>query len=229
MERSADLKPLMFDPREVPVLAIDQHLPAVHEAGLEPQALRARFAAPPVWTPELREEAPMTDQTPCPASVLVPLVMRDRLTVLLTQRTAHLPTHAGQIAFPGGKQDPDDPSPVHAALREAHEEVGLHPHNIEVLGTLPVYRTGTAFVVTPVIALVPPDVFVQPNPHEVSDVFEVPLAFLMNPAHHRRHELEWQGRLRTWYSMPYNDAGRERWIWGATAGMLRNLYRFLSA
>lgn len=219
----------MFDPREVPVLSIDRHLPAVSEAGLEPQALRARFAAPPPWNPELREEAPMTDQPMCPASVLVPLVMRDRLTVLLTQRTAHLPTHAGQIAFPGGKQDPEDLSPVHAALREAQEEVGLLPHRLEVLGALPTYRTGTAFVVTPVVALVPPDSCIQPNPHEVSDVFEVPLAYLMNPQHHRRHALEWQGRLRTWYSMPYNDAGQERWIWGATAGMIRNLYRFLSA
>jgi len=229
MEWSAELTPLMFDPREVPVLGSDPHLPAVHEAGLEPQALRARFAAPPVWTPELREEEAISEPPPCPASVLVPLVMRDRLTVLLTQRTAHLPTHAGQIAFPGGKQDPSDLTAVHAALREAQEEVGFEPDRLEVLGTLPLYRTGTGFVVTPVVALVPPDLCVQPNPHEVSAVFEVPLAFLMNPAHHRRHALEWQGRVRTWYSMPYNDAGRERWIWGATAGMLRNLYRFLSA
>ena len=229
MERRAVLNPPIFDPREAPVLAVDRHLPAVHTAGLEPHALRARFAAPPRWAPELREEAPMTDRAACPASVLVPLVMRDQLTVLLTQRTAHLPTHAGQIAFPGGKQDPQDLDPVHAALREAHEEVGLLQRHVEVLGTLPVYRTGTAFEVTPVVALVSPEAAWRPNPNEVSDVFEVPLAFLMNPAHHQRHGLEWQGRWRTWYAMPYDDAGRERWIWGATAGMLRNLYRFLSA
>lgn len=219
----------MFDPRAVPVLGADDHLPPVSWQMLAPEALRARFASPPVWTPELREEAPMTDQVPCPASVLVPLVMRKELTLLLTQRCAHLPTHAGQIAFPGGKQDAEDSSPVHAALREAHEEVGLDTQRVDVLGCLPVYRTGTAFVVTPVVALVPPDMHWQPNPHEVDEVFEVPLSFLMNPAHHRRHALEWQGRLRTWYSMPYDDGHRERWIWGATAGMLRNLYRFLSA
>ena len=118
---------------------------------------------------------------------------------------------------------------MHAALREAQEEVGLDTRHIEVLGTLPVYRTGTAFVVTPVVALVSPHSPWQPNPHEVADVFEVPLDYLMNPAHHRRHELEWEGRLRSWYSIPYDDGGQERWIWGATAGMLRNFYRFLSA
>jgi 8-oxo-dGTP pyrophosphatase MutT (NUDIX family) len=219
----------MFDPRRVPVLAAEPLLPPVHRSGLDPQSLRLRFASPPHWVPELREEVPMTDQAPCAASVLVPLVMRERLTVLLTQRAAHLPTHAGQIAFPGGKQDQADPSPVHAALREAQEEVGLDIQHIEVLGTLPVYRTGTAFVVTPVVALVSPHSPWQPNPHEVADVFEVPLDYLMNPAHHRRHELEWEGRLRSWYSMPYDDGGQERWIWGATAGMLRNFYRFLSA
>lgn len=219
----------MFDPRRVPVKPSGAVLPAVHALGLEPQALRLRFAAPPLWSPELREEVPMTDATPCPASVLVPLVMRERLTVLLTQRAANLPTHAGQIAFPGGKQDKNDSSAVHAALREAQEEVGLDSQHIEVLGTLPVYRTGTAFVVTPVVALIAPDKPWQPNPNEVDDVFEVPLDYLMNPAHHQQHELEWQGRLRTWYSMPYNDGQRERWIWGATAGMLRNFYRFLSA
>lgn len=155
--------------------------------------------------------------------------MRQRPAVLLTQRSVHMSTHAGQIAFPGGKQDKTDASPIHAALREAKEEVGLDPSQVEVLGTLPVYLTGTAFVVTPVVALVTPSQVWQPNPHEVDDVFEVPLDFLMNPAHHRRHQLEWQGRLRRWYSMPYDDGHQERWIWGATAGMLRNFYRFLIA
>lgn len=219
----------LFDPRAVPVMDTGSDLPPVQGSALQPHALRARFAAPPDWSPELREESPMTDQPPRPASVLVPLVMRQELTVLLTQRSAHLPTHAGQIAFPGGKQDANDPTPVHAALREAHEEVGLDARRVDVLGCLPIYRTGTAFVVTPVVALVSPERTWQPNPNEVTEVFEVPLRYLMNPAHHRRHQMEWQGRLRTWYSMPYDDGGRERWIWGATAGMLRNLYRFLSA
>lgn len=219
----------MFDPRLVPVMGTDAHLPVVSSHQLRPQALRERFAQPPEWTPELRQEVPIYLLDPKPASVLVPLVMREQLTVLLTRRSAHLPTHAGQIAFPGGKQDPADPSPVHAALREAQEEVGLDVKRVEVLGPLPLYRTGTAFEVTPVVALIPHDVTWQANPHEVAEIFEVPLSFLMNPAHHQRHQLEWQGRQRTWYSMPYTVDGREHWIWGATAGMLRNLYRFLSA
>ena len=219
----------LFDPRMVPVLPAEGALPSIAAAGLQPHALRARFASPPLWTPELREEPPMTDGAPCPASVLVPVVMRARPTVLLTQRATHLPTHAGQIAFPGGKQDSEDRSPVHTALREVQEEVGLDVQQIEVLGTLPEYRTGTAFVVTPVVALVPEHLDWRVNPLEVSEVFEVPLDYLMNPAHHQRHQLEWQGHVRTWYAMPYHDGAHERWIWGATAGMLRNFYRFLSA
>ena len=122
-----------------------------------------------------------------------------------------------------------------AALREAHEEVGLHPRHVDVIGQLPIYTTGTGFQVTPVVALVQPPFTLQPNPGEVDAVFEVPLAFLMNPANHRRHAFDWQGRPRQWFSMPYPeplpgvDGTVERFIWGATAGMLRNLYRFLLA
>ena len=141
----------------------------------------------------------------------------------------HLATHAGQIAFPGGRTDPSDGSAVAAALREAHEEVGLPPGCVEVLGCLPAYLTGTRYSVTPVLGLIPPDVPWSPSPFEVADVFEVPLAFLMNPAHHRWHEAAYQGALRRWLSMPYQDGDTERYIWGATAGMLRNLYGFLSA
>jgi 8-oxo-dGTP pyrophosphatase MutT (NUDIX family) len=114
-------------------------------------------------------------------------------------------------------------------LREAHEEVGLDPGHVEVLGNLSEYITGTAFIVTPVVALIQPDHVIKPNPDEVAEVFEVPLSFLMNPAHHRRHAFEAQGVRREWFSMPYQDLQHERFIWGATAGMLRNLYRFLSA
>lgn len=116
-----------------------------------------------------------------------------------------------------------------AALRETHEEIGLSPDRVEVLGTLPLFVTGTAFTVTPVVGLIRPGFVLAPNPHEVDDVFEVPLAFLMNPAHHRLHAFSWQGVERRWYSMPYHDGVRERFIWGATAGMLRNFYRLLSA
>jgi 8-oxo-dGTP pyrophosphatase MutT (NUDIX family) len=155
------------------------------------------------------------------------LVDRDGLTVLLTQRTAHLNSHSGQIAFPGGKVDPDDRDVAHTALREAQEEVGLDPRHVEVLAVLPEYATGSGFIVTPVLALVSPQATLVPNPHEVADVFEVPLEFLMNPAHHRHHVIEWAGQKRQWMSMPYVHDDRERFIWGATAAMLRNLYGYL--
>lgn len=218
-----------FDPRQVPVIGTDSHLPAVPAAGQTPQALRARFAHPPRWQPEVRKEARFAPRTPAHAAVLVPLVLRAELTVLLTQRTEQLSTHSGQVAFPGGRQDPEDADATATALREAQEEVGLDPGQVEVLGSLPVYETGTAFMVTPVVALVQPDAPLHPNPYEVADVFEVPLRFLLDPAHHQRHRLHWQGLEREWFSMPYLDGGRERYIWGATAGMLRNFYRFMAA
>ena len=217
----------IFDPLQVPVTQVDSHLPRVAGAALEPGALRQRFAAPPVWAPEVISEPRFSSRAAVPASVLVPLVMRDRLMVLLTQRTAHLSSHSGQIAFPGGKADPEDADATATALREAQEEVGLDPTAVEILGTLPIYTTGSAFHITPVVALVQPDVVLEPNAHEVADVFEVPLEFLMDPAHHQHHAVDWQGARRHWLSMPYEDAGQQRFIWGATAGMLRNFYRFL--
>ena len=163
------------------------------------------------------------------ASVLVPIVMREHPTVLLTERTMHLSTHSGQIAFPGGKVDEDDADATATALREAHEEVGLDSAFVQVLGVLPNYVTGSAFIVTPVVALVQTGFTLTPNAHEVADVFEVPLEFLMNPAHHQRHTFDWEGIRREWFSMPYQDQMKQRFIWGATAGMLRNFYRLLSA
>ncbi|MGH8804170.1 MAG: CoA pyrophosphatase [Polaromonas sp.] len=231
-------KPLpKFDPRSIPVLGIDDHLAGVPLERLTPQALRERFRHPPVWTPEHSVEKKFADREPALAAVLLPLVMRDELTLLLTERTTNLSTHSGQIALPGGRTDESDQDAVDTALREAEEEIGLPRDHVEVLGTLPTYVTGTAFIITPVVALVKPGFELQPNPSEVADVFEVPLAYLMNPAHHRRHEIEFDGVIRQWLSMPYTDlpdeadnsGPRERYIWGATAGMLRNLYRFLSA
>ncbi len=158
---------------------------------------------------------------PKPAAVLVPLVTRgDSLHVILTQRTGHLSRHPGQVAFPGGRIDDGDESPVAAALRETEEETGIERHFVEPLGYLDTYLTGTSYRVVPVVALLRSGFTVTPQPQEVADVFEVPLSFLMNPAHHQRHSREWQGRERFFYAMPYG----ERYIWGATAGMIRNLY-----
>lgn len=165
--------------------------------------------------------------------MLVPIVMREHPTVLLTERTMHLSNHSGQIAFPGGKADEDDADASATALREAQEEVGLDPAFVQVLGVLPHYVTGSAFIITPVVALVETGFTLTRNSYEVADIFEVPLEFLMNPAHHQRHAFEWEGVRREWFSMPYQDDTQEhttqRFIWGATAGMLRNFYRLLSA
>lgn len=219
-----------FDPRQVPVTGVDTHLPAVPAAAQTAEALRARFAQPPLWEPEVVLERKFMNREPADAAVLIGIVQREQPTVLLTERTAHLSTHSGQVAFPGGRADPEDASPADTALREAYEEVGLERRHVEVLGTLPLYTTGSSFIITPVVALVSPDSVFHPNPYEVADLFEVPLAFLMDPAHHRRHVFDRDGIHREWFSMPYEDGGaKSRFVWGATAGMLRNLYRFLQA
>jgi 8-oxo-dGTP pyrophosphatase MutT (NUDIX family) len=156
-----------------------------------------------------------------PAAVLVPLVARDGgLSLLLTQRTEHLAKHAGQVAFPGGKIDAGDVDPVAAALRETEEETGIARDFVEPIGFLDTYLTGTSYRVTPVVAVLRPGFTVTPHVGEVADVFEVPLAFLMDPSNHQRHSREWQGKARHFYAMPFG----ERYIWGATAGMIRNLY-----
>jgi 8-oxo-dGTP pyrophosphatase MutT (NUDIX family) len=156
-----------------------------------------------------------------PAAVLVPIVARPGgATVILTQRTAHLPSHPGQIAFPGGKIDPGDGSALAAALRETEEETGLDRRFVTPVGYLDTYVTRTAYRVTPVVAVVRPGFALAAEPGEVEDIFEAPLAFLMDPANHQRHSRVWQGAERFFYAMPWG----ERYIWGATAGMIRNLY-----
>jgi 8-oxo-dGTP pyrophosphatase MutT (NUDIX family) len=218
-----------FDPRRAPVIAVDAHLPKVREDALSPQALRERFRSPPQWEPEVWAERRFSDRPMANASVLVGIVTRERPTVLLTERTSHLANHSGQIAFPGGKQDDTDADVDHTALREAQEEIGLDPQWVELIGRLPTYTTGSQFVVTPVVGLVSPGHRLTLNEFEVADAFEVPLEFLMNPAHHQRHAIDWPGVRREWFSMPYREGEIERFVWGATAGMLRNFYRFLSA
>jgi 8-oxo-dGTP pyrophosphatase MutT (NUDIX family) len=223
---------LSFNPQQLPVLGIDDHLPAIRPEQLRPQALRQRFLTPPDWTPEIATERRFTEREPTHASVLVPLVQRDEVTVLLTQRTDHLTDHPGQISFPGGRAEPEDADAIATALREAEEEIGLHARHIEVLGNLPTYTTGTGFIVTPVVALIEPPFSVEPDPFEVAEIFEVPLSFLMAPSNHHRHGVDVGGVHREFFSMPWQSGElepRRYFIWGATAAMLRNFYRFLSA
>jgi 8-oxo-dGTP pyrophosphatase MutT (NUDIX family) len=155
-----------------------------------------------------------------PAAVLIPIVDRAEPTVLLTQRAAHLNDHAGQISFPGGKIDATDASPLDAALREAEEEIGLGREFIDPIGYLDLYATGFGFRILPTLARIKPGFKLRINETEVDDAFEVPLAFLMNPANHQLHAKEFRGMERHYYAMPF----AERYIWGATAGILRVLY-----
>jgi len=219
----------LFNPRSAQVVATPKKLPPVPTTRFERTSLMHRFAAPPAWTPEPLREVSMFDRPAVNASVLMAVVPRAEPTLLFTLRSADLPVHAGQVAFPGGKCEAADEHAVATALREAHEEIGLNPGVVDVLGCLPPYVTGTGFRVTPVVGLVPVDVCLTPDPNEVAQVFEVPLHFLMNPGNHVRQQWQHNGVLRQWYAMSYEAGGTEFYIWGATAGMLRNLYHFLSA
>ena len=222
--------PPLFDPRQVPVLDTDSHLLAVPPQAMTAGAIAQRFASGHPWTPDSLGEARMTDKPLAHAAVLIPLVDRPGgLTVLLTQRASHLSSHSGQIAFPGGKADAQDADAQATALREAEEEIDLQPRSVAVLGALAAYTSGSAYIITPVVGLLHDSFAVKANPAEVADIFEVPLAFLMNPANHHWHAVDWAGQRRTWLSMPYTEAGTERFIWGVTAALLRNFYRFLSA
>lgn len=227
---------ISIDPRLAELLGHDHELPPVSPERFSRAALLQRFAQPPQWQPDVDVEKWFRAPDPVHAAVLVPLVMRDRASVLLTQRTAHLKKHPGQISFPGGRMESTDADAVAAALREAHEEVGLAPQRVEVLGSLPTYTTGTGFIVTPVVGLIAPregehlSLSLQPDPGEVDEAFEVPLDFLMDPRHHQRRALDFSGTSLEFFSMPWSsEAGKEYFIWGATAAMLRNLYRFLAA
>ena len=160
------------------------------------------------------------------ASVLVPIVDRaSGLSVIFTKRTTHLKAHSGQVSFPGGRAEPEDPTPEFTALREAQEEIGLAMESVEVLARLPDYHTRTGFRVTPVVGLLTPPLALVPDPREVEEVFEVPLEVLLDPKNHQRESREIQGRTVGYYVIRHG----ERAIWGATAGMVVNLYRQLAA
>jgi 8-oxo-dGTP pyrophosphatase MutT (NUDIX family) len=224
-----------FDPETVPLdpsfadLAVRGT--AVPVERLRPAALRQRFASPVSWSPELRSDPGLFLPTmePRPAAVLVPLVTHGgEVRVLLTQRTTHLNDHAGQISFPGGRVEERDANLHATALRETEEEIGLTAAAVDVVGELPEYTTITGYRVTPIVGLVERPFELALDDFEVSEVFEVPLEFLMNPAHHERRIVTLGDMTRTFYAMPY-ESRRRYFIWGATAGMLRNLYQFLRA
>ncbi|MCF8532328.1 MAG: CoA pyrophosphatase [Reyranella sp.] len=185
----------------------------------------------PVSVPPLGSDFSLSGVVPAPeiwrpAAVLVPLVRRaPGMTVLLTQRTDDMPSHAGQIAFPGGRRQAEDVDAVATALRETEEEVGLERRFVDVVGPVDLYRTGTGYEITPIVGIVEPGFTARADPREVADVFEVPLEHFLDERNHRIDSRVWQGRERRYYAMPYG----ERYIWGATAGMLKNLHFILTA
>jgi len=227
--------PLNFDAQAIPIHEVCTDQPKVIARHLEPSGLKHRFQNSPVWQPEITDEnrhviaADIISKRQAAgkvtrAAVLIPLLLKsDGLSVLLTQRTEHLHDHAGQISFPGGRMDPSDFDPNHTALRESEEEIGLNPQGVEIIGHLPQYLTVSGYSVTPVVGLVKPQAEYALDAFEVADVFEVPLHFLMDPANHQVRVWESDQGRRRFYSMPYEN----RFIWGATAGMLRNLYHLL--
>lgn len=195
---------------------------------LDARWLRRHFSAARSSTPVFSgdQEAPSRASALKPASVLIPIVLRSvELTVLFTRRTAHLRSHSGQVSFPGGRSEAGDASPEATALRETREEIGLETRYIEILGRLADYRTRTGYRVSPVVGLVAPPFELRLDAHEVEEVFEVPLSFLLDPANHQRHAREFQGRHVEYTAMPYG----QHYIWGATAGMLVNLYHDLAS
>jgi 8-oxo-dGTP pyrophosphatase MutT (NUDIX family) len=192
---------------------------------LDVAGLRERLGRPRPAAAVYGDDGTGREEAATVAAVLVPIVAHPAgLTVLFTQRTAHLRAHSGQVSFPGGRAEPADASPEETALRESEEEIGLPRSRVEVLARLPEYCTRTGFRVTPVVGLVLPPIELVPDPNEVESVFEVPLAFLLDARNHRRQTREYQGRTVGFYEMPYGD----RYIWGATAGMIVNLYRTLA-
>ncbi len=222
MPRPSTTRQLVLSAPEFRRLARDRLYSVPSEAIFDPRTGRSWARSDFDLNPELVADLAVM-KPPRPAAVLVPVVPREELMVLLTVRTENLPTHAGQIAFPGGKVEPVDSGPIATAIREAQEEIGLDARYIEPLGYLDSYRSGSGFHIMPVVALVEPSFSLTPDPSEVADTFEVPLSFLMNVANHQQHSREWLGRKRHFYAIPFGN----RYIWGATAGMIKNLHERL--
>jgi 8-oxo-dGTP pyrophosphatase MutT (NUDIX family) len=221
------------DPSTVPFEAADDGLSSISANFLTPPALESVFLSKTSWIPELTGDQFRLRSDPLrKAAVMLALVKREtqqgsiELDLLLTRRNASLREHSGQIALPGGRVDASDASDEAAALREAYEEIGLPSDNVQVLGQLSRYVTGSGFDIAPVVGLVHQPFETKMSVDEVSEVFQVPLSFLMNPKNHRRHliEIPSEGSKREFYSMPYENY----FIWGATAAMLRNFYRMLA-
>lgn len=184
---------------------------------------RGRSRSPLLLAGDLRDPLVAEEQAVTPAAVLVPIVDRPQPGVILTVRNDNMRRHAGQVAFPGGRIDPEDSGPVAAALREAEEEIALPRDKVEVVGTADPYRTITGFEVTPVIAVIPPDLPLKPQPNEVASIFEAPLHHILRPEHQIVRTVQWRGRERSYYEIEWQD----RRIWGATAAMIVNLSRRL--
>ncbi|OYW43275.1 MAG: hypothetical protein B7Z38_02155 [Rhodobacterales bacterium 12-64-8] len=202
-------------------------MPFTTKTDFEARAATRLAAADAVFDTPLRTDYDLNPSWPAPeqpvirrAAVLVGLIDRvDDFGVLLTLRPETMASHAGQVAFPGGRIEPGETA-LQAALREAHEEVGVTPETVRILGQGDTYLTGTGFAVAPFVGILPADFVPVPHVREVADVFETPLSFLMDSANHERHEREFRGALRAYYAMPHNG----RYIWGATAGMIKALY-----
>ena len=227
--------PAGFDAQSVPVESVCINQQKVSVRLLDPHQLKERLLSPPAWQTEITDEnrhviaAGIIAKRQAAgkvtrAAVLIPLLLQPNgLSVLLTQRTTHLRDHGGQISFPGGRMDPEDAGPNETALRESEEEIGLERERVEIIGQLPEYLTVSGYSVTPIIGLVKPQAEYVLDEFEVADIFEVPLSFLMDPANHQVRVWQSEQGSRRFYSMPYEG----RFIWGATAGMLRNLYHLL--
>lgn len=220
-----------FDPQTQPVVACKPLTP-LRLSSLQADFIAAAFDRPvqwqvePIFTQSFGSDTVLPDDV-VHAAVFVPLVQRDRsLSVIFTRRASHLHNHAGQISFPGGRIEPTDAGPVAAAIREMHEEIGIDPSFIQLIGTHPSFLTSTRFTMTPVIGLIRPGFAITSDPTEVAEVFEVPLSVLMDPAQHRLHEAGLPGGGHRFY---FSISWGGYFIWGATAALIRNLYHFLAA